>query len=116
MKTGAALVVKFLMTLAATAIAFRLFAANPWYWIFVIALVGTALNYLLGDVVILPNWGNIPAVIMDGLMAVLTAYVVSYVAADFSINILSALVLFGLVAVAEYFFHMFLERSEEVAP
>ncbi len=114
-KTMSALLIKFVLTLGAAWAAFSLFGDSTFTFVLTLAIAGTLLNYLIGDLFVLPNMGNIIASLGDGLLAVITAYVVAgfaYLRAT-----TTAFVVFGvLVAVAEFFFHMYLLKSDEVAP
>lgn len=112
-RTTVALIVKFLATLAASAIAFSSWGAS---WVVVVALMGTVLNYLLGDLVILRRFGNFTATIGDGLLAMATAYILGLLSRTFDPRFSSLLVFGVVVAVAEYFFHNYLLRDRKVAP
>jgi hypothetical protein len=113
-RTGTSLAIKFVMTFIVTAIAFYFLVRNPWSWIVAVSIVVTAVNYLIGDLVVLPSYGNIVAAIGDGVMAGLVAYVMSLLFATFDTTI-STLLTFGvLIAVGEYFFHQYLIKTDEV--
>lgn len=115
-KTTTALLVKFVMTFIAAVVAFSFVDGNAWGWVAVVALTGTVLNYLLGDLVVLPKYGNVAASVGDGLLAALTAYVFDLLIPAFDTSFASLALFAILVAVAEYFFHDYLRRSEKVAP
>lgn len=116
-KTWMALLTKFLVTLVAAYLALTLIGRATFAQVLVIAVVGTALNYLLGDLVIMPAGGNITASICDGLVAAILAYAVIRVWGVTSVVNWWALAVFAvLVAGFEYFFHNYLKESEEVAP
>ena len=80
------------------------------------AVIATALNYLIGDLLILPGAGNVIASIADGGLGALVAYVVSLISPVFMINANSLIIFIVLVAIGEYLFHKYLKRHEEVAP
>ncbi|GAB6086666.1 DUF2512 family protein [Alkaliphilus crotonatoxidans] len=114
--TTTALLVKFAMTFVAAWLTLGYMDRNPFMWILLVAILGTVLNYLLGDLVVLPKMGNVVAALGDGVMAALVAYVVAYFTRNFNTT-LRTLVIFGvLVAVVEYFFHNYLLKSDTVAP
>lgn len=115
-KTTSALIYKFIMTFLIATLAFVLIDRNAWIWAFVIGLAGTVLNYLLGDLLVLPKFGNIVASIGDGVLAALTAYLVDVLTPAFRTTSSSLLIFAVLIAFGEYFFHQFLLRSEEVEP
>jgi UDP-N-acetylmuramyl pentapeptide phosphotransferase/UDP-N-acetylglucosamine-1-phosphate transferase len=115
-KTSGALLLKFIITFAAAYLTVGLIDRNPIGWIFVLAILGTFLNYLIGDLFILRRTNNIFASLMDGALSALTAYLLDLSSRNFNTTIRS-LVYFGLVViVAEYFFHRYLKSSKKVAP
>lgn len=115
-KTSGALLTKFLLTFAASAVAFSVFDRNSLGWALAIAAAGTVLNYIIGDLGILPRAGNFVASLADGGLAALTALAIDRMSASFNTDT-GSLVTFGiLVGVAEYFFHNYLLRSRKVAP
>lgn len=117
-KTITALIIKFLITLGAAWIAFTMFGNGSFTFILTLSIVGTIINYLIGDLLILPNWGNIIASIGDGGLSIATAYALAYIFYGTRANTTAtAFIIFGIIiAVAEYFFHIYLLRTEEVSP
>lgn len=112
-KTTWALMVKFLATLTASALAFYPWGAG---WVFGVALLGTVLNYIIGDLLLLPFLGNLGATIADGGLAMFTAYLLGAMSRTFNPRFSSLLTFGVVVAIAEYFFHKYLIRSDKVAP
>lgn len=111
-----ALVVKLIMTFLAAWIMFGVILDNPLSHILLLSALGAAINYFLGDLVVLPKFGNMVASVGDGLMAALTAYILDTIIPVFETTF-TALILFALaVAAFEYFFHQYLLRDEKVAP
>ncbi len=94
-----------------------LIGSATWSQVLIIGVVATALNYLLGDLVILRASSNTLASIVDGLVAAILAYAVmegwgATVTRDFW-----AILIFGVVIAGfEFYFHNYLKRSEEVEP
>lgn len=115
-KTTMALIVKWAITFVASWIVFGLIDGNTLGTVFLISVVGTIVNYLIGDLLVLPNFGNIVASIGDGAMGALAAYFLSFIIEGFQTTLTSLLIFAAIVAVAEYVFHMYLLKSEEVAP
>ncbi len=113
-KTTWALIIKFAATLVAAGIAFGM--GNSWGWIAMVALIGTAVNYLVGDLMILRAAGNIVASIADGVMAAVVAYIADLISSAFDTTWASLMIFAVIVAVAEFIFHRFLLKSEKVAP
>ncbi len=115
-KTSGALLMKFVLTLGAAWVSFSLFANATFTSVLIIAIAGTLLNYLIGDLFVLPNFGNIMASIGDGGLAALTAYVISRFTYGFAATATSFVVFAVLISIAEYFFHIYLLKSDDVAP
>ncbi|MCL6559435.1 MAG: YndM family protein [Firmicutes bacterium] len=113
-KTWTALLVKFVMTLIFAAATLAFIRGNSWGWVFVVAVVATILNYLVGDLLILPAFGNITAAISDGIIGALSAYVIDLLVPAFRTTTAALLIFAILIAVGEYFFHQYLLRSEKV--
>lgn len=106
-----ALVVKFIVTTLAAWIAFDLFDNNPMSWIFLIGVLATILNYLLGDLMILPKSGNITATIADGILAVLLVLLIDWLSEDFDTYFTPIIVFAIITMIFEYIFHRYL-RSD----
>lgn len=115
-KTGYALLVKFIMTFVFAGFAFALINQNAWGWIFLAALAATALNYLIGDLWLLPNYGNIVASVGDGITGALTVWVLDLLIPAFDTSFAALVVFAVLIVIGEYFFHQYLLRTEKVAP
>lgn len=115
-KTGYALLIKFAMTFIFAGLAFALITANAWSWILLAGLVATAVNYLVGDLWVLPNFGNIAASVGDGILGALVAYIIDLLVPAFQTGAAALVVFALLIMVGEYFFHQYLLRTEKVAP
>ncbi len=115
-KTNTALLAKFLLTFLAALLTFGFLDYNTWWSVFMIALIGTIINYLFGDLVVLPRVGNITASIGDGIMASLVAYIITILWPGLTLTLTSLTVYAILVMIAEFFFHIYLENFERVAP
>lgn len=101
-RTATTLVAKFVLTLVAAWIAFSLVGLNTLAHIVLIAVVGAVVNYFLGDLVILPRYGNTVSSVVDGVVAMIVAYLLDALLPALQTNS-SSLVLFGvLVAIGEY--------------
>lgn len=114
MKTTIALIIKFIVTMAAAWISFMIFGQVAFWTVVVIALAGTVLNYLIGDLLILPRFGNVVASILDGILGGVTAWIIL---AFFPVTYtyMTSVYMFALiVAVAEFFFHMYLLSSRTI--
>jgi hypothetical protein len=115
-RAAKALLIKFAVTFILAVIAFRLIGRNDWGWVLAVAVTGAGLNYLLGDFYVLPKYGNIAASAVNGLLAALAAFIVSFFIPLFMVSY-TALILYAvLIAVEEYLFHTYLLRTDNVAP
>ena len=116
MITMTALAIKFLMTFVFAWLTFGLMDGNFLSWVLFVAIIGTVLNYLAGDLVVLPKFGNIVASAGDGVMGALVAYIISLSTPNFVVSLTSLVIFAILIAVGEFFFHQFLLKSKKVAP
>jgi len=116
MRTSMALLVKFLLTFVFAFIAFDLLINNDLSWILVLSIAATALNYIIGDLLVLPSMGNIVASIGDGFLAGLTAYILDFLIPAFTTTWTTVFWFGILIAIGEYFFHIYLKKDEKVAP
>lgn len=107
-KVTTALIVKFVGTFAAAWVAVSLIAGNEWTWALWVGLLGTVANYLIGDKMILPSFGNIIASLADGMLGVGLLFLLDMMSADLRLNATAYLTFFLLVAGFEYFFHRYL--------
>lgn len=105
---------KFFLYFVVGYVTLRAMDGNTVGWISIFALVGTVINYLFGDKYILPQYGNISACIIDGFMAGLTAYAIDLLYREFEVGILTLIILALLVAIGEYFFHLYIFKSENI--
>jgi len=110
------LLLKYAMTFVAGFLTLYLIDGNSVLEVLAIALALTALNYILGDLMILPATNNLIASIADGLMAALVTYIIALIFPAITVSFLSLLILGVLIAAAEYFLHIYLMASHEVAP
>lgn len=116
MNTWLSLIGKFVYTFIAAYLTFTLIDGVLFSIVALIALVGAVAIYLIGDLAILPKYGNVVAAIADGLIAGVIAYITIFFMPSITLSF-TALALYAvIVAVAEYFFHMYLESSDKVAP
>lgn len=115
-KTANALLFKLVMTLVISGIAFGFIGGNTFGWVFFVGILGTVLDYLVGDLLILPKVGSFIGAIINGGLAVLIALAVSMAFPTFTITTFSVLTFAVLIAVGEYSFHWYLLKSDKVEP
>lgn len=115
-KAAYVLLIKYSMTFILAVFTLGLIDRNPWSWVLAVSITAATLNYLLGDFYVMPRSGNIFASAVNGVLAVLSAYITDFIAPVFRTG-LTTLVAFGvLVAMGEYVFHRYFMRSEEARP
>lgn len=114
MKSLVAIIIKFVGVCAVAWVAFMVFGTVAFWTVFTIACAVTVLNYLIGDMWILPKWGNIWASIIDGVVAGAAAWVILYYTpAAYNFN--AWVWTFALIiAVAEFFYHIYLVNADVV--
>lgn len=113
MRTFLGLILKLLATFVAAWIAYGLVDNDPLIWIFIVALVITVINYLIGDLLILPRYGNVAAAIDDGIMAGLIAYLISLMTDNFKVSWLSSLIFIVIIFIFELFLHRYFVHDED---
>ncbi len=113
MRTTFVLLYKFITTFIAAWVAFQAVDQNTISMILLIALIGTILKFTLKDLFIFPTMGNIFASIIDGILAATTVYVVDIFANNFSTSTTGLIIFAAIIAVGEYFFHIYLIRNEK---
>ena len=106
-----ALVIKFLMTLVVLGIVFAMLSDLTFAEMILLSLMVTALAYVLGDLLILPAWGNGWAVAADFALVLLSTWVVSRFLFGAGVIPWAYVVSAIVVAAGEYLFHLYLERT-----
>lgn len=115
-KTSNALLFKFLMTLVVAWISLGAIGGNAFRWVLLVAILGTVIDYLAGDLLILPLVGSFIGALINGGLAALIVVVVGMIVPAFTITTPSVVVFAVLVAAGEYFFHRYLLKADEVEP
>lgn len=115
-KTSNALTFKFLMTFVFAWIAFGAIGGNAFRWVLLVAILGAVIDYLAGDLLILPRVGSFIGAIINGGLAALIAVAVGMIIPAFTITTLSVIIFAVPIAVGEYFFHQYLLKADQVEP
>ncbi|HYH01525.1 MAG TPA: DUF2512 family protein [Bacillota bacterium] len=115
-KTTGALITKFLLTLVSAYLAFNFVDNNSFGWLFTLSVAATILNYVIGDLFLLPRIGNFLASVADGGLAALTAAMLGNMVQGNNTGRGSLWIFALLIAVAEYFFHRYLLQTNKVEP
>lgn len=111
MKHVTALIIKYIFTTAATSLIITGVLGMESGVSMWIALVLTLALYLLGDMTLLPAFGNITATVADAGVALVLIWLAPLYARVASIPFASALAAAVLIGIAEYFFHNYLQRN-----
>lgn len=116
-----ALLIKLIFTFFAGWLAFSYIGSNTFGWIILAALTAGILNYFIFDIIVLPSFGNIAASIGEGLLSALISLLISLLSGGIKannqiVNVFRTdfltLAFFAIViAVIEYFFHLYLLQS-----
>lgn len=114
--TTGVVIAKFVVTLLLAAIAFWGLAGNTFSMVFVFALVVTFINYLVGDLTLLPRAGNVVATIVDGVLAGAIALAFDLFSAGFQATLGSVLLFGVLTLIVEAVFHIFMQKADKVFP
>lgn len=110
-KTATAIGIKFLLTFIAAWIAISVIAGNAWTWALLVAILGTAINYLIDDRFVLPNYGNVVASLGDGVLSALLLFIMGLIIFELRPTVTSIFAFGVLVAIGEYFFHQYLIKT-----
>ncbi|HZK25645.1 MAG TPA: DUF2512 family protein [Oscillospiraceae bacterium] len=114
MRTIPALIVKYVLTLAAAYLASYFAGGVYWGLIIVLALLAAIANYVLADLIVLPVASNLVASLVDGGVAALLGFFM--LARDTSLNLNTVWFVFTfalIVTGCEYFFHIYLQTQEK---
>ncbi|HPZ43387.1 MAG TPA: DUF2512 family protein [Bacillota bacterium] len=106
------LLIKFIMIGLISVIILPLFAQISSGQAILIAVVLTAVAYLLGDLMILPRYGNSTATVLDVVLAALVIGISDWIINGFATLTPAGWALFlGVLAIGEWFFHNYLKTS-----
>ncbi len=101
---------KYVVFVAVFLVVLRNLAFIPLGETLLVALVATLLSYLVADVGILPTWGNAAATSADFFVVFIVIWGSQLVWPVLHIGIWDAILVAGVVAGAEWFFHEYLGR------
>lgn len=109
MKHLPALLVKLAFVLVLTAVVLMPMEGATFSQVIGVSLVLTLALYAVGDMVILPAWGNMAAVIADAVVTLFVVWLAPYYTGLARVSFLSAVATAVLIGIAEYFFHNWLQ-------
>lgn len=107
MRHISALVIKYLMTAIVLAIILPLAGRASFGAALLAAVFVTAIDYLAGDLIVLPYFGNGWAVFADIILATATLWAVQFYLPAMNVSFLGALVAAAVLAMGEWFFHFY---------
>ncbi|MEW6523787.1 MAG: DUF2512 family protein [Bacillota bacterium] len=110
-----ALLVKYLMVGSILAIVLPVLGPATFGQGFAVALVVTAGSYIVGDLIVFPEFGNILAAVFDSALVLALIWVSQLLVPGFITTFGAMAVAAALVGIAEWFFHRYL-RVKGVAP
>jgi len=110
-RTFAKLLIKLSLTFLAALIAFYVTSGGALFSLLLLTLVAAGLNYAIGDLLILPSYGNLVASLGDGGLAAATAYAYGQLDRSLAATGASLLVFALLIAGGEFFFHRYLRQD-----
>jgi hypothetical protein len=113
MRTFLGFIFKLIGVFVAAWISYKLIEHNTLLWVFIAALAVSIINYLIGDMLILPRFGNVFAALCDAVLAVIIVWIMDLLSVHFTINWLSTLVFAILIFIFELFLHKYLVHDED---
>lgn len=121
----AAIFIKLIFTFFAGWLAFGYIGNNTFGWIILTSLAVCILNYFIFDIIVLPSFGNMAAAIGEGIIGAITAFLISLLSGGikannqivnvFRTNFLTLAFFAIVIAVIEYFFHIYLLQSGKIS-
>lgn len=109
MKHLVALFVKLVMVFLVLYVILGLFLGLSFGNVLTLSLLLTVTAYLIGDLVVLPLWGNLIATVADFGLALVGIWFISYYILEASIPMVTGVLTSAvLIAFGEWFFHKYL--------
>ncbi|NLD26332.1 MAG: DUF2512 family protein [Acholeplasmataceae bacterium] len=106
------LILKIILIFVGAWVAYGLIEDNGLLWIFITSLAISLLLFLIGDMLILPRYGNVSATVADTVLAVLIAWIVDLLTIHFYITWMSSLVFAVIIFITEHILHRYLHRDD----
>lgn len=110
-KVTTAIAIKFVISFLASWVVITLIAGSSWTWALLVAIIATAINYIIGDKMILPRYGNMVAAVTNGILSLAVLWIVDLIAVDLVLNATAYITMAVIMIVAEYFFQRYLIDS-----
>lgn len=106
------LAIKFFMLAIVLAILLPSFTNVDFNQAMVVAILLTIAAYIIGDMIILPTFGNAVATVADAGLAAIVIWGAQYLLVGYVMDWTSALITGAVVGVGEYFFHRYLNKTK----
>jgi hypothetical protein len=110
LKHLAALGIKYVMTFVVLLAFMSLGGSAPLATRAGLALALVVVNYLIGDLVILPAYGNTVGVAVDGALSAVMLYSLQFITRA-NLTVSGAIIIGLLIGLAEHFFHRFVKEA-----
>ncbi|ADL07491.1 DUF2512 family protein [Thermosediminibacter oceani] len=105
-----ALLFKLAMNIVLAWVAFGIIGRNPLTYVIILGIATTVINLVLGDLFVLPKYGNTVASVGDGFLGVLTALVMDQLVLEFTTSPMTLLIYGFTILVGEFMFHSYLQN------
>ncbi|MDD4588202.1 MAG: DUF2512 family protein [Heliobacteriaceae bacterium] len=115
-KTVVALMFKPLMFLVFAAVTVAYMNSSTWSWALAVTIVLTLLSYFVGDLLVLPAFGNTVTAGAEALVAAATAYILDLYFPGAQTSPVSLVFIAALTGIGEYYYHRYFLGLEKVAP
>lgn len=106
------LILKIILVFVAAWISYSLIEENPLLWVFISALAVALLSFLVGDMLVLPRYGNISAALADAVIGGIVAWIVDLLTPRFYITWVSTLVFVVLIFIIEIILHRYIAEKD----
>jgi hypothetical protein len=110
LKHLAALGIKYIMTFFVLLAFMSLGGSAPLGTRAGLALFLVVVNYLIGDLIILPVYGNRIAVVLDGVLSAIMLYGLQFIS-QAVLSVSGAIIMGILIGLTEQFFHRFVKEA-----
>lgn len=102
------LILKIILIFISAWIAYGLIEDNGLLWIFITSLAISLILFLIGDILILPRYGNMSSTLANTVFAIIIAWIIDLLTTSFYITWMSTLVFAILIFIIEYILHRYL--------
>lgn len=112
MRHVTAIVIKFLLTAVVVFAIMSTFNVPTFTDMLLISLLTTGLAYIIGDLLILPKFGNTIAAVADFGLATISIWILSYVFIGANFPAFTAAIITGFfLSICEGLFHIYMKRK-----